>query len=72
MLPDPTPITRPQEPAPIEIEKQPKSVMPLSQPPSTTAEIFLETIDNLLNDMDYSGAALEKINEALVGLNLLL
>ena len=52
MLPDPTPITRPQEPAPIEIEKQPKSVMPLSQPPSTTAEIFLETIDNLLNDMD--------------------
>ena len=52
MLPDPTPITRPQEPAPIEIDEQPKSDMPLHQTAITTAEIFLETIDNLLNDMD--------------------
>ena len=37
----------------------------------TTAEIFLDKIDDLLNDMDFNGA-LEKINEALVSLKLLL
>lgn len=70
MLPDPTPITRPQEPAPEEIDELPKSDMPLIQHAITTAEIFLDTIDDLFNDMDYNGA-LEKINEALVSLNLL-